>query len=105
MKLAPDGRDLAVFMLYGHGGDFTEALLEGLGKAGDTDASGMISVQELAGHIDRRLAALTDRTQTLAIETRFSEVQFAGRIFRRVVMSRHRIVTVEKLCKSRGNRR
>ena len=36
-------------------GAFTEALLEGLGKAGDTDASGMISVQELAGYIDRRL--------------------------------------------------
>ena len=59
-------------------GAFTEALLEGLGKAGDTDASGMISVQELAGYIDRRLSALTDRTQTPAIETRFSGDLFSS---------------------------
>lgn len=32
-------------------GAFTEALLEGLGKAGDADATGMISVHELAGYI------------------------------------------------------
>jgi hypothetical protein len=59
-------------------GAFTEALLEALGKAGDTDASGMISVQELAGYIDRRLSALTDRTQAPAIETRFSGDLFSS---------------------------
>jgi hypothetical protein len=57
-----------------------DSLLEGLGGAGDTDASGMISVQELAGYIDRRLSALTDRTQSPAIETRFSGDVFSSEL-------------------------
>ena len=59
-------------------GAFTEALLEGLGKAGDTDASGMISVQELADFIQGRLPVLTDSAQTPAIETRFSGDVFSS---------------------------
>jgi hypothetical protein len=59
-------------------GAFTEALLEGLSKAGDTDANGMISVEELAGYIDRRLPVLTDKTQTPAIETHFSGDLFSS---------------------------
>jgi len=38
----------------------------------------MISVQELAGYIDRRLAAVADRTQTPAVETRFSGDLFSS---------------------------
>jgi hypothetical protein len=53
-------------------------LLEALGKAGDTDGTGMVSVQELAGYIDRRLPVLTGRTQTPAIETHFSGDLFSS---------------------------
>ena len=59
-------------------GAFTEVLLEALGKAGDTDGTGMVSVQELAGYIDRRLPVLTGRTQTSAIETHFSGDLFSS---------------------------
>ena len=38
----------------------------------------MISVDELAGYINRRLATLTESGQTAAIETRFSGDLFSS---------------------------
>jgi hypothetical protein len=52
-------------------GAFTEVVLEALGKAGDGDGNGMISVEELAGYVTRHLPALTDQKQIPSIETRF----------------------------------
>lgn len=52
-------------------GAFTEVVLEALGKDGDGDGNGMISVDELAGYVTRRLPVLTDQNQTPSIETRF----------------------------------
>ena len=60
-------------------GAFTEVLLEGLGRAGDTDSNGMISVEELVGYVSRQVRGLTGGKQNPAVEMRFSGELFASR--------------------------
>lgn len=58
-------------------GAFTEVVLEALGKAGDSDGNGMISVQELASYVERRLPILSNGQQVPSIETRFGGLLFS----------------------------
>jgi hypothetical protein len=60
-------------------GAFTKAVLEALGPDADTDHDGLISVDELAAYIHRRVPALTGGRQTPAREIRFGGTLFAVR--------------------------
>ena len=59
-------------------GAFTEALLEALGSAADTDRDGLVGVSELMAHLGRRVPALTEGRQTPGIEARFEGGLFAA---------------------------
>ena len=59
-------------------GAFTEAFLEALGAA-DTNNDGLISANELADYVGRRLAALTEGKQTMGQEIRSHGTLFAVR--------------------------
>jgi WD40 repeat protein len=59
-------------------GAFTEALLEALGRAADTDKNGLVSMDELTGYLTRRVPQLTDGRQTPGVEMRFTRTVFAA---------------------------
>ena len=52
-------------------GAFTEVLIEALGRPGDTNGNGMISVEELTGYVGHHVAALTGGKQIPEVEMRF----------------------------------
>ncbi len=58
-------------------GAFTFALLEGLGMAADVDRNQMISVEELAAHLEKRIPVLTTGAQTPMKDIRFKGDLFA----------------------------
>ena len=62
---------------WGHGA-FTQALLEALGSAADTNHDGLVSVDELMAYLARRVPALTDGRQTPGIEARYEGGLFAA---------------------------
>jgi uncharacterized caspase-like protein len=55
---------------WGHGA-FTQALLEALGSAADTNHDGLVSVDELMAYLAQRVPALTGGAQTPGIEARY----------------------------------
>ena len=59
-------------------GAFTEALLEALGGAADTNRDGLISVTELAQYLAAHVQRLTAGRQTPGIEVRFEGSLFAA---------------------------
>jgi WD40 repeat protein len=60
-------------------GAFTEAVLEALGRAADSNNDGLLSATELTAYVERRVRALTDARQTPAIEIRSAGTLFAVR--------------------------
>jgi hypothetical protein len=57
-------------------GAFTEAVLEAFGEA-DTNYDGLISANEFADYVERRVRSLTDGNQSPAMEVRFGGTLFA----------------------------
>ena len=62
---------------WGHGA-FTQALLEALGSAADTNHDGLVSVDELMAYLTWRVRALTEDKQTPGIEARYEGGLFAA---------------------------
>jgi Caspase domain len=62
---------------WGHGA-FTQALLEALGSAADTNHDGLVSVDELMAYLTWRVPALTEGKQTPGIEARYEGGLFAA---------------------------
>lgn len=60
-------------------GAFTEAVLEALGTDADRNHDGLISANELADYVERRVRALTRGRQNPAMEIRFGGTLFAVR--------------------------